>query len=321
MLKMTHNSHSVPLTVAPPAVEDYQQVAVKPGGSADLPCQVRSNLAQVVWKLNGHVLTEASRFLLMGENGLLLYSVTAEDAGRYECWTVESGAGKNFTRLVAGYVLRLDHPEIVPSISVQRPQSVTRDLTTPAEGNNGNTAGLTSARTDAPSLTTPPNNVIKPKSYMPPEVSNLPTRTETLDPSAKYIQHDNSIALLSLFLLFFLLFLAALAYNCYMQYLPAPCLRLRSALLGSNKKPQPEYVACEAGLMETVQEKTDPGNQNGAHPLHALRDTGYETEPECGNGRVPSNSYEDGGDSPSKDRPFDIDCASQTIEYADADTP
>ncbi|KTG31322.1 hypothetical protein cypCar_00016825 [Cyprinus carpio] len=301
-------------TVAPLAVGDYQQVLVKPGGSADLSCPVRSNLAQVLWKLNGHVLTEASRFLLLSENGLLIYSVTPEDAGRYECWSVEASMGQNFTRLVVGYALQLELPESAPSVSALRPSSATSTLP-PEEGNTSNGSGLTPTHTDAPSLTTPPSNAIKPKHYIPPEVSNLPTRTETLDPSAKYIQHDNSVALLSLFLLFFLLFLAALAYNCYMQYLPAPCLRLRSALLGSNKKPQPEYAACEAGLMETVQEKMDPANQNGAHPLRTLRDTGYETEPECGNGGVPSGN----DDSPSKEQPFDVDCASQPIEYADAD--
>uniref|UniRef100_A0A9J7Z789 Semaphorin 4D n=2 Tax=Cyprinus carpio carpio TaxID=630221 RepID=A0A9J7Z789_CYPCA len=303
--------------VARLAVDDYQQVLVKPGGSADLPCPVRSNLAQVLWKLNGRVLTEASRFLLLSENGLLIYSVTPEDAGRYECWSVESAAGKNFTRLVTAYTLRLELPESVPSISARHPSSAASTVT-PEEGNDGNGSGLTPAHTDAPSLTTPPSSAIKPKSYIPPEVSNLPTRTQTLDPSAKHIQHDNSVALLSLFLLFFLLFLAALAYNCYMQYLPAPCLRLRSTLLGSNKKPQAEYAACEAGLMDPVQEKTD---QNGAHPLRALRDTGYETEPECGNGGVPSSSYEDAGDSPVKEQPFDVDCTSQQIEYADADAP
>uniref|UniRef100_A0A673MJ10 Semaphorin-4D-like n=1 Tax=Sinocyclocheilus rhinocerous TaxID=307959 RepID=A0A673MJ10_9TELE len=295
----------------------FSQVLVKPGGSADLPCQVRSNLAQVLWKLNGRVLTEASRFRLLNENGLLIYSVTPEDVGRYECWSVEASAGQNFTRLVAAYALRLELPESVPSISALHPSSAASTLT-PEEGNTGNGSGLTPTHTDAPSLTTPPSNAIKPKAYILPEVSNLPTRTETLDPSAKYIQHDNSAALLSLFLLFFLLFLAALAYNCYMQYLPAPCLRLRSALLGSSKKPQPEYAACEPGLMEPVQEKPDPANQNGAHPLRALRDTGYETEPECKNGGVPSGSDED---SPSKVRPFDVDCASQPIEYADADAP
>lgn len=302
--------------VSPLAVKDYPLLLVKPGASADLPCRVQSNRAQVLWKLNNHLLSDSSsssRFLLMSESGLLLYSVTMEDAGRYECWSVESAAGQNFSRVVSGYILRLDLPE---SKSAQ----LTHELSTPAEGNNvinNNspvTPGLTSAPTDAPSLTTPPTTAIKPKSYIPPEVSNSPARTETLDPSAKYIQHDNSAALLALFLLFFLLFLAALLYNCYMQYLPAPCLRLRSALLGSNKKPQAEYAACEAGLME----KSDPANQITAHPIRALRDTGYETEPEAelGNGAVRSNSLDE---SPCKERPFDIDCASQPIEFADAD--
>lgn len=318
--------------VPPVAVKDYTHVLVKPGGSADLLCLVRSNLAQVLWKFNGDVLSEASHFLLMGENGLLIYSVTPENQGRYECWSIESGAGKNFTRLIAGYVLRLDLPDSVPSISAQHPSSdvgaaarsvgsTLRDPTVLTEGNNGNASGpprLTSAHTEAPPLTTSSSDIIKPKRYHPPGVSNLPTRTETLDPSATYIQRDNSAALLALFLLFFLLFLAALVYNCYMQYLPAPCLRLRATLLGSQKKPQPEYAACEAGLME----KTDLGDQpiqNGAHPMRALRDTGYETEPEYENGVL--SSCKDKDDSSSKEQPFDVDCISQPIEYADADAP
>ncbi|XP_051961822.1 semaphorin-4D-like isoform X2 [Xyrauchen texanus] len=110
--------------VTPLAVEDYRQVAVKPGSSANLPCQVRSNLAQVMWKLDGNILNEASNFLLMGENGLLIYSVTSKNQGRYECWSIEMGAGKNFTRLVAGYILRLDLPYNAPSISASSSSDV-----------------------------------------------------------------------------------------------------------------------------------------------------------------------------------------------------
>ncbi|XP_042603606.1 semaphorin-4D-like isoform X3 [Cyprinus carpio] len=120
-------------TVSPLAVGDYQQVLVKPGGSADLPCPVRSNLAQVLWKLNGRVLTEASRFLLLSENGLLIYSVMPEDAGRYECWSVEASMGKNFTRLVVGYALQLELPESAPSVSALHPSSAASTLP-PEEG-------------------------------------------------------------------------------------------------------------------------------------------------------------------------------------------
>ncbi|XP_034752999.1 semaphorin-4D isoform X7 [Etheostoma cragini] len=98
------------------SLKDYQRVTVKPGSSAELPCLVRSNLAQVLWKSNGSVLTEASRFHLVGENGLLIYSVAPEDQGHYECWSVEwaPAAGKNFSRLLAGYVLTLDLPPRAP---------------------------------------------------------------------------------------------------------------------------------------------------------------------------------------------------------------
>ncbi|KAK5851979.1 hypothetical protein PBY51_023488 [Eleginops maclovinus] len=330
------------------SVKDYQRVKVKPGSSAELPCLVRSNLAQVMWKSNGSVLTEASRFHFIAENGLLIYSVAPEDQGHYECWSVEwaPAAGKNFSRLLAGYVLSL----ILPPRAPQQAGHVTTSLisqetssTQAAEG-NGKTerALLTSAiappsftataqftsppQTDS-SLTPPPSSTIRfqPK-HLPPS-SNTPGSQDSRPPAAEYLQHNNSTALLFLFLLFFLLFLAALAYNCYMQYLPAPCLRLRAALLGSHKSAhQPEYRACEAGLMEaTAGDKinmTEQPTQNGSQTtqnLKALRDTGYETEPECGNGRVPSHTF--GDDSPSQEKPFDVDPDSQSIQFADADEP
>ncbi|XP_045922201.1 semaphorin-4D isoform X3 [Micropterus dolomieu] len=98
------------------SLKDYHSVKVKPGSSAELPCLVKSNLAQVMWKSNGSALTEASRFHLIGENGLLIYSVAPEDQGHYECWSVEwaPAAGKNFSRLLAAYVLTLDLPPRPP---------------------------------------------------------------------------------------------------------------------------------------------------------------------------------------------------------------
>ncbi|XP_056146601.1 semaphorin-4D [Lampris incognitus] len=334
------------------SAQDYQRVTVKPGSSAELPCLVHSNLAQVMWKFNGSTLTEASRFHLIGETGLLIYSVAPEDQGQYECWSLEwaPAAGKNFSRQLVGYFLTLKLPPRLPYQAVQTTTTLrtslgTQEMTSSqASEGNGNTARpqLTSApappsssstplftsppQTDS-SLTSTPSNTIRyqPK-HLPPS-SNAPL-PETKDPAAEYLQHNNSTALLFLFLLFFLLFMAALAYNCYMQYLPAPCLKLRAALLGNKKNPnQPEYQACEAGLIEMpVTEKldlTERPTQNGKHTaqnqLRALRDTGYETEPECSNGRIPSHSF--GDDSSSKEKPFDIDCESQPIEFADADDP
>uniref|UniRef100_A0A8C9Y169 Semaphorin 4D n=1 Tax=Sander lucioperca TaxID=283035 RepID=A0A8C9Y169_SANLU len=277
------------------SLKDYQRVTVKPGSSAELPCLVRSNLAQVMWKSNGSVLTEASRFLLIGENGLLIYSVAPEDQGHYECWSVEwaPAAGKNFSRLLAGYVLTLDLPPRAPHQAGHVTTTLGSQETSSTRAAEGN------GKTDRALL----------MSRLPPS-SNAP-RPDSQDPAAEYLQHNNSIALLFLFLLFFLLFLAALAYNCYKQYLPAPCLRLRAALLGSHKSAnQPEYRDCEEGLM------MENGSQTTQN-LRALRDTGYETEPECGNGQIPSHTF--GDDSTSQEKPFDVECESQPIQFADAD--
>lgn len=324
--------------------KDYQMVLVKPGSSTELPCVVNSNLAHVMWKSNGSLLNEASRFHFIAENGLLIYSAAPEDQGYYECWSVEwaPAAGKNFSRLLAGYMLNLDLPRRPPPQTNQEATTVSSQETSSvlqAEGNVKTerqpltSAGfaspvlLTSPPQTDPSLTSMPSGTVRlqPSRKIPPN-SVIP-RPDNQDPAAEYLQHNNSVALLFLFLLFFLLFLAAMVYNCYMQYLPAPCLRLRATLLGSHKSThQPEYRACEAGLMEvSAADKinmTEQPAQNGSQTtknLQALRDTGYETEPECSNGRLPSHNF--GGDSPSQEKPFDVDCDSQSIQFADADEP
>lgn len=305
-----------------------------------------------MWKSNGSVLTEASRFHLIGESGLLIYSVAQEDQGHYECWSIEwaPAVGKNFTRLLAAYVLTLDLPPRPPQqagrVTPTTISSQDTSITHAAESNGKTdrvpltlanappiftaTVQLTSPPQTDSSLTPPPSSTIKiqPKHHLLP--SSEAPHPDSRDPAAEYLQHNNSTALLFLFLLFFLLFLAALVYNCYMQYLPAPCLRLRAALLGSHKgghksSHQPEYRACEAGLMEAsatekihmAEQATQNGSQNTQN-LRALRDTGYETEPECGNGQIPSRSF---GDNSSQEKPFDVECESQPIQFADADEP
>ncbi|XP_047229003.1 semaphorin-4D isoform X4 [Girardinichthys multiradiatus] len=103
-------------SVSSVSLKDYQKVLVKPGSSTELPCVANSNLAHVMWKSNGSLLNEASRFHFIAENGLLIYSVAPEDQGYYECWSVEwaPAAGKNFSRLLAGYMLNLDLPPRPP---------------------------------------------------------------------------------------------------------------------------------------------------------------------------------------------------------------
>lgn len=334
-------------TVSPRGLKEYKSVRVKLGSSAELPCVATSNLAQVIWKCNGTVLTETSSFLLMGEGGLLIYSVGPEDLCQYDCWSIEwaPAVSKNFTRLLASYVLTLDLPPRSPH---QTPHTAATQDTPVARATESNgktdrepvdsTVGtltfsvavqLTSPPQTDPSLTLAPGSTIRIQPKHHPPSSKGPPK-DGLAPKAEYIEHSNSsIALLLLFLLFFLLFSAALAYNCYMQYLPAPCLRLRAALLGSHKSEhQPEYSACDAGLMEaSAADKinmAEQPRQNGSHAtqkLQALRDTGYETEPEpdYSNGQIHCRNF--GKERSSQEKPFDVDCESQPIQFADADEP
>lgn len=296
-----------------------------------------------MWKFNGSVFSEPTRFHFIGENGLLVYSVAPEDQGSYECWSVEwaPAAGKNFSRLLAGYTVKLDLPPRPPTQSTHPTPTLSSQEKSNVHAAEGNvetqrdsvtSTSFTATVLPSPpqthsSLTPPPSSTVKvhPKRNFP--LNSAAPHPASREPEAEYLQHNNSVALLFLFLLFFLLFSAAMVYNCYMQYLPAPCLRLRSALLGTHKcSHQPEYRACEAGLMETSaadkMNMTEQPTQNGSQAsknLRALRDTGYETEPECGNGQLPSHSF--GSSSPSQEKPFDVDCDSQSIQFADADEP
>ncbi|MBN3286593.1 SEM4D protein, partial [Polyodon spathula] len=307
--------------VCPPAVkyvssDDYQKIIVKPRNVAELQCQLKSNLAKVVWKLNGTVLSvEDSRYHLLRGDSLLILSVSEQDLGNYECWSEEQVKSSSFAQLVAGFVLSLD-------LSVP---STTSDPTTtplsPVIETEGSTTPTTLPSQTETKLTPTSSTTVQTFRTLPIPISDAPN-LETKDPSTEYIKSNNSYALLLLFLLFFILFLALMAYNCYMQFLPPPCLKLRAAMLGSNKKAKPEYMACEAGLIEPVVEKTvqsEAHNQNGAQQK-GLRDTGYETEPDCNNGKIPTAKHLEEPQE-SKEKPFDVICESQPIEYADADVP
>lgn len=79
----------------------------------------------------------------------------------------------------------------------------------------------------------------------------------------------------------------------------------------------------EASATDKINMTAQP-TQNGNHAtqkLQALRDTGYETEPEpeYGNGQIHCHNF--GDESSSQEKPFDVDCESQPIQFADADEP
>lgn len=69
---------------------------------------------------------------------------------------------------------------------------------------------------------------------------------------------------------------------------------------------------------------TEQPTRNGSHTtqkLQALRDTGYETEPEPEHSNGQIHCPNSGEESSSREKPFDVDCESQPIQFADADEP
>ncbi|KAG9354416.1 hypothetical protein JZ751_001125, partial [Albula glossodonta] len=88
--------------------DEYQHISVKLGCSVELPCQLESNLEQAVWKKNSRVLNQMPPLNLQGKDGLFIYSMSQKDQGVYECWSVETTGIKNFSRLISGYMLKLE---------------------------------------------------------------------------------------------------------------------------------------------------------------------------------------------------------------------
>nr|XP_009676819.1 PREDICTED: semaphorin-4E-like [Struthio camelus australis] len=75
------------------------------GNSVHLKCVPLSNLASVVWKFNGSRLqAEDSKYLLY-DGGIVIFNVTMDEAGFYDCLSVEKAKGKEFLITVASYAL------------------------------------------------------------------------------------------------------------------------------------------------------------------------------------------------------------------------
>ncbi|NXS93029.1 SEM4E protein, partial [Jacana jacana] len=75
------------------------------GNNVHLKCAPLSNLASVVWELNGSRLgAEDSKYLLY-DGGMALLNVTMEAAGFYDCISAERSGGKEFLITMARYAL------------------------------------------------------------------------------------------------------------------------------------------------------------------------------------------------------------------------
>ncbi|CAJ1060189.1 semaphorin-4E [Xyrichtys novacula] len=90
-------------TPEPVAAVDFPLV---PENNIQLPCQLHSNLAQVLWRFSDQTLHSNNKYYIYS-GGLLILSATKSDAGLYTCDSVEQINDKTYNRTVAVYRLQL----------------------------------------------------------------------------------------------------------------------------------------------------------------------------------------------------------------------
>ncbi|KAM9357614.1 semaphorin-4E [Symphorus nematophorus] len=87
----------------PVAAVDFTLV---PENNIQLPCQLHSNLAQVLWRFFDQTLHSNNKYYIYS-GGLLILSASESDAGLYTCESVEHINGRAYNRTVAVYQLQL----------------------------------------------------------------------------------------------------------------------------------------------------------------------------------------------------------------------
>nr|XP_036865634.1 semaphorin-4D isoform X1 [Manis javanica] len=300
--------------------ESYRQRFFKYGGTVELKCSQKSNLAQVLWKFQNSVLkAERPKYSLVGRKNLLIFNLSEGDTGIYQCLSEERVRNKTVLQVVAKHVLEI---KVVPQIPVTFTLPTTR-----MEGGRA-TPKVSVMPTQSSSPQTPAARVTTPSAVTPP-ASPAPTST-SCEPKivintvpqvhlekTMYLKSSDNRPLMFLFLFFFALCLGLFSYNCYKGYLPGQCLKFRSAVLLGRKKPASDFSDCEQSVKETLVEPGSFSQQNGGQPKPAL-DTGYETEQDTMASRVPTDREDSQrmDDLPVRDRPFDVKCE---LKYADSD--
>ncbi|KAM8983430.1 semaphorin-4D isoform 1-T3 [Ara ararauna] len=296
--------------------ENSLQHTFKHGSTAELKCSQKSNLAQVVWKFKDDVLrVESPKYRLL-EKALLIFNLSEGDSGVYQCLSEEKVKNKKFSQVLAKHVLELkkiQHATVGPTAAAA-----------PTEGNSDvpEVSAVSTEGSTTHTLTTHMVPVTTARIVTKPlgsVLTSAPSNTELFNsiPDAvpektMFLKSNDNFLLMFLFLFFFILFLCLLSYNCYKGYLPGQCLKFRSIMLLGKKK-KSDFSDCEQSVKETLVEQGSVSHQSGEQPKPA-HDTGYETEPDCGNGQL------QGGDSQAsreaKDKPFDVKCE---LKYADSD--
>ncbi|KAM6109064.1 semaphorin-4D isoform 1-T1 [Phoenicopterus ruber ruber] len=297
--------------------ENSLQHTFKHGSTAELKCSQKSNLAQVVWKFKDDVLrVESPKYRLL-EKALLIFNLSEGDSGVYQCLSEEKVKNKKFSQVLAKHVLELkktQHTTVGPTAAAA-PTEGNSDVPKVSAVSTKGSAAHTSTTQMVPVTTA--RIVTKP---IGPVLTSAASNTELFNsiPDAvpektMFLKSNDNFLLMFLFLFFFILFLCLLSYNCYKGYLPGQCLKFRSVMLLGKKKTKSDFSDCEQSVKETLVEQGSVSHQSGEQPKPA-HDTGYETEPDCGNGQLqPGDSQ---ASREAKDRPFDVKCE---LKYADSD--
>ncbi|XP_048194841.1 semaphorin-4D isoform X1 [Perognathus longimembris pacificus] len=299
--------------------ESFRQHFFKHGGTAELKCSQKSNLAQVVWKFqNGVLKAESPKYGLVGRKNLLIFNLSEGDSGVYQCLSEERVRNKTVSQLLTKHVLEV---KIVPrtpgTTTLSASQTEGRRMTPrmSAASSLELSASTPAIQATTPiAVTSPPKPLPTSTSCEPKLINKVP---QLHSAKTVYLKSSDNRLLMSLFLFIFVLFLCLLVYNCYKGYLPGQCLKFRSALLLGKKKPKSDFSDLEQSVKETLVEPGSFSQQNGEHPKPAL-DTGYETEQDTITSKVPTDREDSQriDDLSAREKPFDVKCE---LKFADSD--
>ncbi|XP_042770148.1 semaphorin-4D isoform X1 [Panthera leo] len=300
--------------------ESFRQHFFKHGGTAELKCSPKSNLARVVWKFRDGVLdADGPKYSLVGRKHLLIFNLSEGDSGVYRCLSEERVRNGTVLRVLAKHVLevktapRATEAPASPGARTEGGRTTARAVTEPARGPPPQTSA---ARVPVPGAVAPPPSPAPTGTSCEPKIV-INTVPQVHSEKTMYLQSSDNRLLMFLFLLFFLLCLCLVSYNCYKGYLPGQCLKFRSAVLLGKKQPVADFCEFEQSAKETLVEPGSFSQQNGGQPRPAL-DTGYETEQDTMASRVPTDREDSQrlDDLPARDGPFDVKCE---LKYADSD--
>nr|XP_031531720.1 semaphorin-4D [Vicugna pacos] len=301
--------------------ESYRQHFFKRGGTAELKCSQKSNLARVVWKFRDSVLkVESPKYSLVGRKNLLIFDLSEGDSGVYQCLSEERVRNKTILQVVAKHVLEVKVVPRTPAASAPPATRTEGGRITPKMSlgpTQGSPPQTPAVRVSTPSAVSPPSHPAAPTSTSCEPKIVINTVPQVHSEKTMYLKSSDNRLFMSLCLLFFVLFLCLLTYNCYKGYLPGQCLKFRSAVFLGKKKPALDFSDCEQSGKETLVEQGSFSQQNGGQPKPAL-DTGYETEQDTMASRVPTDREDSQrmDELPGRDKPFDVKCE---LQFADSD--